>query len=87
MKNATQNFIIKSHAPDYDEFFLVIWMDKVAHVYTLHAKGFLFWNYAQGFIIHFPHKRVKGNVVKDTKYCAQEYFYKHLKPYLQKNYK
>ena len=76
----------KIHAPDYDEFLLVRWMDKVAHAYTLHAKGFLFWNYAQGFIIHLPHAAVKGKAVKDSNSCAHEYFYKSFIPYLQKNH-
>ena len=86
-KNAECFYVIeKSRSPDYDEMLLQRWQDKVAHVYLLHAKGFRFWIYSQGFILHLPHKDVRGEAVIKAKQCAMNYYYKRFIPYLQKTY-
>ena len=86
-KNAECFYVIeKSYSPDYDEMFLQRWQNKVVHVYTLHAKGFRFWIYSQGFILHLPHKEVKGEPYMKSKQCALDYYYKRFIPDLQKTY-
>ena len=75
--------IEREYSPKYQDIFLQRWYDKIAHFYELYSIGFRFWIYPSGYIIHMPHKEVKGELIQSSKYCAQMYFRNDFQPHMR----
>ena len=76
--------IKKEHSPRYEENFLQRWYDKMSHVYQLYSRGFKFWAYPHGYMVHMPHESAPLDefMYEKSKQCATHYLHHNFRLYM-----